>query len=146
MNNNIESKLVGDWRLISFHGETPDGEIIFPLGTRPWGRVVVEPGGFSVQMMDPDRPKWSSIDPCRAAEAELRTAFEGFIAYAGTGTVDVAEKTIAAHIQAALIPNRVGTDQSVHFEFDGDCLVLRTPPVMRDGIEMVCTLVWERVC
>jgi hypothetical protein len=48
-------------------------------------------------------------------------------------------------VEAALYPNRVGTQQVRYFTLSGDRLSLRTVPMLVDGKERVGELVWERV-
>ena len=62
---------------------------------------------MAVQLMDPNRPGFSSGDPIVASEAEIRTAFGGYTAYYGTYSDDPEEQTIVHHIEVALFPNWV---------------------------------------
>ena len=97
-----------------------------------------------VQLMNPDRPNFASVDPRHASDAEVRAAFDGDLAYYGSPSYPD-ETTFVNHIEAASIPNLVGTDQVRYYQFDSERLALRTPPMPRGGVEIVATLVWERM-
>lgn len=99
---------------------------------------------MAVQLMDPNRPGFTSGDPLVTSEAEVRAAFSGYAAYYGTYSVNPDEKTIMHHIEAALLPNWVGTDEQRHFEYDGKYLTLKGT-LLIGGDQGFVSLVWERL-
>jgi hypothetical protein len=138
-------KLAGSWKLVSFNIKDSNGQITYPFGQNAQGRLIYEPDGrMAVQLMDPSRPNFTSDDPLVTSEAELRAAFGGYTAYYGTYSVNSDDKTIVHHIEAALLPNWVGTDQRRDFEFDGNHLTLKGP-LLLGGVQGVVSLVWERL-
>jgi hypothetical protein len=145
MNKIIMSRLPGAWKLISCHFKDSSGRTAYPFGKHAAGRLIYEPDGrMAVQLMDPNRPRFTSDDPLAASEAEMRAAFGGYTAYYGTYSVHPDEPTIVHHIEAALLPNWVGTDQRRHCEFDGKHLTLKGP-LLLGGVQGVVSLVWERL-
>jgi hypothetical protein len=109
------------------------------------GRLIYEPDGrMAVQLMDPNRPAFTSGDPLVTSEAEVRAAFGGYTAYYGTYSVNFDDRTIVHHIEAALLPNWAGTDQQRRFEFDGKYLTLMGD-LLIGGVQGVVSLVWERL-
>lgn len=145
MSREIMPTLVGSWKLISFHSQDPSGQIAYPFGKGAQGRLIYEADGrMAVQLMDTSRPGFMSDDPLVTSEAEVRAAFGGYTAYYGTYSANPSEKTITHHIEAALLPNWVGTDQQRHFEFDGKYLTLKGP-LRLGGVQGVVSLVWERL-
>jgi hypothetical protein len=145
MSREIIPKLVGSWRLISFHSQDSNGKTTYPFSQDAQGRLIYEPDGrMAVQIMDPTRPGFTSDDPLITSEAEVRAAFGRYTAYYGTYSVNPDEQTIVHHIEAALLPNWVGTDQQRHFEFDGKLLTLKGP-LLLGGVRGVVSLVWERL-
>jgi hypothetical protein len=137
--------LVGSWKLISFTIKDSSGETAYPFGKDAQGRLIYEPEGrMAVQLMNPSRLVLTSDDPLATSEAEVRAAFGGYTAYYGTYSVIPEEQTIVHHLEAALLPNWVGTVQRRHFEFDGKVLTLRGP-LLLGGVQGVVTLVWERL-
>ncbi len=138
-------KLVGSWKLISFQMLDPNGQTAYPFGKDAQGRITYEPDGrMAVQLMDPGRPRFASDDPLLTSEAQVRAAFGGYTAYYGTYSVNLDERTIVHHIEAALLPNWVGTDQLRHFEYDGKYLTLKGA-LLLGGSERTVSLVWERL-
>ncbi|MHB8069675.1 MAG: lipocalin-like domain-containing protein [Desulfobaccales bacterium] len=145
MGREVTPKLAGSWKLVSFHSKDPSGQTAYPFGKDAQGRLIYEPDGrMAVQLMNPHRPRFTSDDPMVTSEAEVRAAFGGYTAYYGTYSVNPDEQTIVHHIEAALLPNWVGTDQPRHFEFDGKYLTLQGP-LLLGGVQGVVSLVWERL-
>jgi hypothetical protein len=144
MNSNITQKLVGTWNLVSFSAQDPSGQTSYPFGRQAQGRLIYEANGrMAVQLMNPDRPRFASDDLLRTSEAEVRAAFDGYAAYYGSYTVDQGQKIMVHHVEAALIPNWVGTDQVRHFELQGNRLTLKGD--LERGGQSVVSLVWERL-
>jgi hypothetical protein len=145
MNREVIPELSGSWKLVSFHSQDSSGRISYPFGKDARGRITYEPNGrMAVQLMNPDRPRFTSDDPLVASETEVRAAFGEYTAYYGTYSVNPDEHTIVHHIEAALLPNWAGTDQRRHFEFDGKYLTLKGP-LRLGGVQGVVSLVWERL-
>jgi hypothetical protein len=145
MNRAIIPHLTGSWKLISCHFKDSNGQTAYPFGQEAQGRLIYEPDGrMAVQVMNPNRPKFASKDPLVTSEAEVRAAFDGYTAYYGTYSVNPDEPTIVHHLEAALLPNWVGTDQPRHFEFDGKYLTLQGP-LLLGGVQGVVSLIWERL-
>jgi len=144
MSSNMAAKLAGTWNLVSFYAQDSTGQISYPFGKKAQGRLIYEPNGrLAVQLMDPDRPRFASGDLLLTSEAEVRAAFDGYAAYYGTYSVDQGERLIVHHVEAAHIPNWVGTDQVRHFEFQGSRLTLKGD--LERGGQAVVSLVWERL-
>lgn len=138
-------ELVGSWKLVSFYSQDASGKVSSPFGKNASGRIIYEPSGrMAVQLMNPDRRKFSSGDVLVSSETELREAFGGYTAYYGTYSVNLKEKTIVHHIEAALRPDWAGTDQSRQFEYDGKYLTLKGP-LLLGGVQGIVSLVWERL-
>jgi hypothetical protein len=145
MSMEVIPKLVGSWKLISFHSQDSSGQKAYPFGRDARGRITYEPDGrMAVQIMNPSRPGFASDDPLVTSEAEVREAFGGYTAYYGTYSVNPDDRTIIHHIEAALLPNWVGTDQQRHFEFNGKYLTLKGP-LLLGGVQGFVSLVWERL-
>jgi hypothetical protein len=84
MSGDIASEFVGTWRLISYSAVTSGGETIYPMGRNAHGRIIYEAGGrMAVQLGDPNRAPFAASDPVAATDAEVRTAFDGYLAYYG---------------------------------------------------------------
>lgn len=137
----------GTWQLLDSYSEKASGRAPFPLGARVVGRINYDAAGhMAAQLMGLDRQPFSSRDPEAVSDAEYRTAYQTYTGYYGTYTIDAAAGTVTHHVEGASVPGWPGQDQLRYYEFSGDRLVLRTPPMRgNDGEKAVHTLVWQRI-
>jgi hypothetical protein len=146
MDDDIASRFVGTWRLVSYSAVTSSGETTYPMGRNPHGRITYEAGGrMAVQIADPGRAAFAASDPCAATDAEVRAAFDGYNAYYGSYTVQADPGVVVHHLEMSLIPNWAGGDQVRYFDLQGGLLTLKTPPMPLGGVELVASLVWEKL-
>jgi hypothetical protein len=98
-------------------------------------------------LMNPDRRSVGGAANRGAASAigsasaeDMREMLTGFNAYFGTFDIDEPSKTVIHHLQSALIPSWVGTDQRRQYEFFGkDELV-----ILNTASQEAYRLVWQR--
>lgn len=145
--------LLGTWTLVSAIARSSDGISNSEVyGTNPAGYITyTAEGRMMVMFARSDRQLLSQnigsplSDEIRSIPAsELAEAFTTFNAYAGRYTLE--GNTVTHHLEVASIPNRVGTDLVRTFTIvDGNRVILKTTPVVRDGVSQVFELVWERV-
>ena len=141
---NMSDEFVGAWKLISLERRTAAGEVTYPMGQNPVGRLTYDAlGRMSVQIMRPDRPKPQGVTPASWSAPEKAAAFDGFIAYYGTFTVSETERAVIHHVEASLYPHWVGSDQRRLYEFSGSQLILRAVNGS-GGPGTESRLVWER--
>jgi hypothetical protein len=100
---------------------------------------------MSVALMRPDRPNFASDNLVEATPEEVETAFGGYISYFGSYEVNERERFIIHRLQLSWFPNLVGTEQKRFFEFAGDRLMLKTPPLTLLGETQVHRLIWQRL-
>jgi hypothetical protein len=135
--------LVGAWRLVSYECKVGDGKRSSPLGADPVGYILyTEDGQMSVQIAAADRPPFASGDLHGGTAEEMIAAADSYIAYCGT--YELFDDRVVHHVEHSFFPNRVGTAQTRYYELDGDRIALVTPPILIDGEEQVCRIVWER--
>src|SRR5262245_46157623 len=142
-------KFLGVWRLVSCESrDKSDGEVRYPYGTNPIGRITYdEAGRMSAQLMRAGRrlvggsPRDGSAAAIRTASAEdLREILTGFNSYFGTFDVDEAAGIVIHHVQACLIPSWVGSDLQRTYEFTGADQMTLTA----SGDQVVTRLLWRR--
>jgi hypothetical protein len=75
-----------------------------------------------------------------ASAEDMREMLTGFNAYFGTFDVDEPSRTVIHHIQSALIPTWVGTDQRRQYEFSGRGELV----MMNTAGQAAYRLVWQR--
>jgi hypothetical protein len=137
---------IGLWKLVSFEHQYEDGAVNYPFGLGASGEIMYDASGnMAAQIGDMRRANFKSLDRLQGKPEELKTAFEGYVAYFGTYTVDEEKKTVAHHVKSSFFPNWVGGDQVRFYKFEGNHLILRTPSIPFGGKNVVAVLVWERI-
>ena len=141
-----ENLFVGAWRLVRFEFLKENGEIIYPFGEEAQGSIIyTESGRYSAQLMRRDRLWLKSNDQMKVTPEEMESNYKGCISYFGTYEVDFDSNFIVHHVEASIFPNMEGTNQLRSFEFSGNRLQLRTPPMMLGGEKAFGVLQWERI-
>ena len=140
----VAGQFVGTWKLISYERRLPGGEVTYPFGKNPVGRLTYDAQGhMAAQIMDPSRKKFEGVSMLRGTDAEKVAAFNGYVAYAGTYTLKPAEHVVVHHVEISMYPNWVGGDQRRTYEFSGGRLLLRALDGS-GGPGTDARLVWER--
>ena len=141
----IPAELVGAWSLVSVRAKSTDGEERLPLGENPVGQLLYAASGhMALIVMSTGRTRFASGDALAGTPEEIREAFEGFEAYAGSFEVDVDDNSILHRAQICRFPNWEGGTQFRFFELSGDTLELSSPPMPSGGKEWVLSSVWQR--
>jgi hypothetical protein len=137
----------GTWKLVSWKIERANGELVEPqMGSNPTGWIMYQPGGHMCgALMRPDRPKFASNNALGGTPEEVKAAFEGYAGYCGSYEVNEQERFVIHRLQLSWFPNWLGTEQKRFFEFAGDRLTLKTPPLTGVGEAQVHRLIWERL-
>jgi hypothetical protein len=134
------AKLVGSWRLVSFHSEIQDSGERAPLyGDAPRGYIVFTPEGRTMSYIEAAGRKQPQTEDERAA------AFRTLLAYTGKYRVE-GDKFITS-VDGAWNAVWVGTDQVRNFKLDGNRLQIVTnwakAPIYKNRVGRA-VLVWER--
>ena len=132
---NVTSRFVGAWRLLSCETRDSRGQVQYPFGERPAGQLLYdEAGNMSAQLGRADRPRFAARDPVRRTDAEVRDAFDGYTAYFGTYSVDESKSAVTHRVVGASDPNWIGVDLTRYYAFDDEGrLRLSTPPIVLGG-------------
>ena len=145
-----EHDLLGAWRLVSVETVRPNGEIIYPYyGKNPQGMIVYDSAGWmSVQIVSdpkPTVPTANSRDAFRNSPArEKAIAADGYYAYFGTFSVDVAASTVTHHLKESLYPGERGENFVRHFSIvDGHLTLIGKVHEM--GEDHQRRLIWRRL-
>lgn len=142
----ISQDFVGTWKLLSFELRLTSGEIRYPMGTMPMGRIMYDDkGNMAVTVSESDRKRMTSPDKIRASLEEKSAALDSFDAYFGTYSVDEAREIVTHHIEGALFPNWTGSTQDRVYAFNEDRLELSTAPIAYGGDTAIAVLVWQRL-
>ncbi len=138
-------RFAGAWRLLECYGKWSDGGISHPYGKEPTGLLMYDGhGSFSGQIVASARPAFQSGNLLKGTAEEIKTAFEGYIAYYGTYEVDEANGQITHRVEGSLFPNWIGDFQTRNYQFEGEKLRLNTEPIKGARADLTVTLLWER--
>ena len=121
----LKDKILGTWKLLSYHRLDEDGEKVYPLGTDPSGFLMyTEDGYMSAQLMKQDRPDYTLEGLHNGTREEMAEAAHGYHAYAGKYEIDEEDGSVYHHNEVSLIPNRLGDIQDRQIEFQGDMITI----------------------
>ena len=92
------------------------------------------------------RPVFASGNLLKGSDDEVRAAFEGYVAYYGSYSVDEVRGLMVHQVEGSFFPNWIGEQQVREFEFVEDGrLELRTLPIKGSRADLTVVLLWERV-
>jgi hypothetical protein len=137
------SKFLGSWKLASWRISGTDGAWRYPLGADAQGLLVYAPDGYMfAALMAADRPDFLGSDPLSGSAQECLTAMRGYHTYCGRYRLE--DDRVVHKVEMCLCPNLLGSEQVRYYRFDGDRLILSTPPVIRAGVTGIAELVWQK--
>lgn len=142
----LTDRFTGTWRLLTCEGRWSDGRVTQPYGKEPGGMLMYDgAGSFSGQIMAWERPSFATGNLLKGSETEVRAAFEGYVAYYGSYTVDEPEGLMIHQVEGSFFPNWIGERQIRKFEFtvDGE-LMLSTLPIKGSRADLTVALLWQR--
>ena len=137
----------GTWKLVSWKIEQANGELIdTTMGSDPSGWIMYRPEGrMCAAIMRRDRPQFVSNNALSGTSEEIKAAVEGYLSYCGSYEVNEQQHFVVHSIQVSWFPNWLATEQKRFFQFDGDRLTLKTPPLIGIGEPQIHRLIWERL-
>ena len=138
----MNDKLVGAWKLVSASSTTSNGERNeTPYGPSPMGLLTYSGDGRVTAVISFGGRK--SLPFGGGTLEEQAEAFKTFLAYAGRYTLS-GDKVIH-HIEISSIQNYVDKDLVRTVKFQGDQLILVTPPTSMNGKMQTLELIWQRL-
>jgi len=141
--NMPDSRFLGSWRLVSWRISADDGGWRYPLGTDAEGLLVYAPDGYMFAALTAaGRPDFLGSDPLAGSAYECLTAMHSYHTYCGRYRLE--EDRVLHTVEMCLCPNLLGSVQTRYYRFDGEDLVLSTPPLTRAGTTGTAELIWRR--
>ncbi|MDQ3820549.1 MAG: lipocalin-like domain-containing protein [Acidobacteriota bacterium] len=143
----MKKRIVGTWRLISIEGEPS----VNRAEHNPTGYLVYDSTGhMSAQITYSDtRQKFASTNPSEVTAREKAEAYDSYVAYYGTYTINMHKRVITHHVEGSLNPNDVGNDLIRYFEFSGERLILSPTRLLNGKLapkdKVKRNLIWERL-
>ena len=139
-------RFAGTWRLLACEGRWSDGRVTHPYGENPHGLLMYDGRGiFAGQIMARGRPPFVTGNLLKGSDDEVRAAFEGYLAYYGSYSVDEANELMVHEVEGSFFPNWIGDRQIRTYEFTDDGkLRLSTMPIKGSRADLTVVLLWER--
>jgi hypothetical protein len=134
-------KLIGTWQLVSAVSTASNGERdAEPYGPNPTGFLTYgSDGRVNAIISHGGRKPLSS----KASTQEQAEAFKSFFAYAGHYTLK--DDQVIHHIEISSVQNYVTQHLVRTVRFEGDEIVLTTPPTVVNGRIQQMELIWRRL-
>jgi hypothetical protein len=138
----VAEKLVGTWKLVSASSTTSSGERSdTPYGPNPIGFLTYTEDGRVTALIS-----YGGRKPLPAGGGKMEEqaeAFKTFLAYAGRYTLNGDKVTHLIEISS--IQNYVGKGLVRTIKFQGDQVILVTPPTPVNGKNQIIELIWQRL-
>ena len=135
-------KLVGTWKLVSASSSTSKGEgSETPYGPKPVGFLTYTADGRITALISYSGRK--ALSGSAGTLEEQAEAFRTFLAYAGRYTLT--DDKVTHTIEISSIQNYVGRDLVRSVQFQGDRIILITPPTLVNGKVQTVELIWQRL-
>jgi hypothetical protein len=135
--------LSGVWKLVAWRRISEDGTVTYPLGDDAHGQLIyTKTGRLAVQMTAANRPQVDTSDALGGDEQQRAEAYSTCLAY--FGSYEVCGETVVHRIDESLFPNWSDAEQTRPFDYDGEQLVLRTPPTQTPTGTVVNAIAWVR--
>lgn len=132
-------KLIGTWKLHSYTMMKKNGDITYPLGEDCEAYLIYTADGHvSAQMSKVGRKPYASGDLHEGSIEEMAQAAHGYMAYAGTYTLDLENNKIMHNIEISMNPTWEHQSQVRYINYDGKYLSI-TADVN------AARLVWEKI-
>src|SRR5277367_6296641 len=141
----MDERLVGTWKLVSASSTASTGERSeTPYGPDPRGVLTYTADGRMSSVISYGGRKPLSFGRAGLVlQEEQAEAFKSFLAYAGRYTLSADEVT--HHVEVSSIQNYVNKDIVRSVKFQGDQIVLITPPTPVNGKIQTVELTWQRL-
>lgn len=136
-------QLIGTWRLDGWHRIEADGKRTEPLGPGATGLITYTADGFMfAALMAPGRKPFAGTDPFGGTAEECHRAMSTGLSYCGRWRLE-GDRLVHA-VEMSMFPNWVGAEMVRTCHFEGDRAVVRTLPIVNDGVSIVFELALRR--
>lgn len=143
--NAAADAFVGTWKLTALEDRWSSGKVVYPLGQDPIGLLTYDATGhMATQLMKRLHPTFAAGRAIAATPEEKTAAYDGYIAYFGTYSVDEAAGVVTHYVEASLDPTYISVEQRRPFELADDQLLFR-PVWTQDGEQVLGIRRFERV-
>lgn len=138
----ISDDLIGVWQMLSaaYHHADTGAPIPSHHGVNPTAFLHYTAGGRMIALIMAGDLPLLGPDHLTASPEDRAAVHSGTVSYAGRYRID--GDAVVHHVEAATIPDWVGTEQRRYVTIDGDHLTLRSAPQTSGRI---ITAEWRRL-
>lgn len=142
----VKEKIIGTWKLVSWTYQNAAGETCDYFGDHPRGVLMYDRNGYmNVQIMRDGRKPLSAQAMGSGSAEEVREAYQGYAAYFGRYHERTPGEFVHT-VEGSLFPNWTGQEEIRYAHFDGEDLILSTPPMpATTGGTLVFEVRWVRL-
>jgi hypothetical protein len=136
-------QLLGTWELVRWETTYDDGRKIFPMGEDAKGFIHYTTDGYmSAVLFRAERPRFATGEALTADPAEKVAGWDSYYAYGGPFRIE--GDSVIHTVAHCMYPNWLGDEQVRGISFEGNNLVLSTPPQKtRRGVQ-TSRVIWRR--
>ena len=139
----MSEKFIGTCKLVSFELRSYD-QVTYPWGKDPVGLLMYNDEGYmSAAIMASKRHRFSTMDFMKVTTEEIAAAADNYDAYCGK--YEVTKDKVTHLVEVSFVPNRIGEKEERFYKFEGDKLILITPPMTYGGKQVKFYATWKRV-
>jgi hypothetical protein len=136
-------QLLGTWELVRWETSYDDGRTIYPMGEDAKGYILYTTDGYmTAALFRGDRPNFETGEALTANDAEKVAGWDSYYSYGGPYELD-GDRVIHTVVHS-IYPNWLGGTQVREISFEGDHLILTTPPQKTRRGTQNSRVIWRR--
>jgi hypothetical protein len=136
-------QLLGTWELVRWETAYDDGRTIYPMGEDAKGYILYTADGYmTAALFRGDRPDFVTGEALTADGAEKIAGWDSYYSYGGPYRLD-GDRVIHTVVHS-IYPNWLGGTQVREISFEGEHLILTTPPQKTRRGTQNSRVIWRR--
>jgi len=136
-------QLLGTWELVRWETSYDDGLTIYPMGEDAKGFIMYTTDGhMSAALFRGNRPNFETGEALTASDAEKVAGWDSYYSYGGPFEID-GDRVIHT-VAHTIYPNWLGGTQVREISFEGEHLILTTPPQKTRRGTQNSRVIWRR--
>jgi len=136
-------QLLGTWELVRWETSYDDGRTIYPMGEDAKGFIIYTTDGYmSAALFRGNRPNFETGEALTASDAEKVAGWDSYYSYGGPFEID-GDRVIHT-VAHTIYPNWLGGTQVREISFEGEHMILTTPPQKTRRGTQNSRVIWRR--
>ncbi|MEK9945269.1 MAG: lipocalin-like domain-containing protein [Alphaproteobacteria bacterium] len=136
-------QLLGTWELVRWETSYDDGRTIYPMGEDAKGFIMYTTDGYmSAALFRGNRPNFETGEALTASDAEKVAGWDSYYSYGGPFEIDGGR--VIHTVAHTIYPNWLGGTQVREISFEGEHMILTTPPQKTRRGTQNSRVIWRR--